>query len=1249
MNSWHAQQLKYALGIGGYMSFYGMVGLLVWVGGSQLGLPVNQRIMVIVVLLLTMPVTLLIGWVVTRRSKKKEEAAKAEAEAKQPDQAADGAAPPNLSAPTGTYADLPQGAEEVVNFLKQSNLGENGNGKEAVYSLPWYLIAGTPKAGKSSLVLGSNLNFQTLPSQRQSEQKMIRPTRGVDWRVTSDAVFVDTAGRYQTEGTDGDEWNSLLETIKKYRANRPIDGLLLVADTGRILNADEREIEEMAKVLRTRLDEAMQRLRVRFPVYLVFTHADAIEGFRDSFSSSKKEGETLVWGSTIPLEKSENAHTLFDEEFSLLHNSVMKRRLMRLSAPFPPVRQLRIFNFPLHFGTARRKLGAFVNALFRPNPFSENPFLRGFYFTAVPVSSRAQAVAGDKTMGAAPPPMVGASYFTQKFFRDVVLRDKDLVKTFLDQRQKPPIFSWLLLIFGSALTFILLLLAGVSLYNNKKLLEDAAVKGTAVINNAKADGNRSPLTKSPQEATAEMDAIEDLRLLMTRLDEYERDGAPIYMGMGLYSGNTIYLGNDQSKGLLNIYYNAIGRRFIDPTIRRVEDDLRKFTASQPVANAKQLTTEEEDRLGKHYDLLKAYLMLTEKHRERAVDTDIVNALKDYWFAESKLPENLKDDAENQLKFYAKQVTRDGFPRIQADGNLVAEARKKLQVFPPEQRYYKRKVTEISKDVEARQGAMTVDAILQRGGGELGFMEGSATVPGAYTLEGFKAMDKAIQQARLELSGSDWGMEDKTNVVADVAQAVESPETAKIRDRYFRDYADQWRNFVRAVRVKPYRKENEKDASKVSAKEALSAFSSSNSPMKVLLKEVEKNTNLSAKPKPVGIWETIKSWFTTQTLPDTGGTTQVEREFQPLFIFVEDKGEKGKAVPVDQYRTYIEAVSTRYNTFSDNEINQLATVQEDEKRKMFPQLSGALGDIDKQTKTFKDQPFLVDLLKQPVTNLSALLNADSIKQLGEKWASEVLPLARAAEQGYPFDPGTEAPADFAKLKDYLSPNPDNGKLQKFYDENLKRYFNGNPGQLQLKDANNAPFTQDFVDYLNKAFTLQQALFGKNPDVKFNYNFELTNAQETFVEMKIDGTDISSEKPSSPISFPATTGGGNGVIVKVLPSAGATSTGGANTSANTSAAPVNTSGATNSATNASRAATSSNAAATTSGGDNEKQFLGPWGLFKFFDASSAQKQSDNSYLLNFSLGGKPIRAKITPSGIDPFNKEIYKLRAPDKILK
>ncbi len=1254
MNSWHAQQLKFAFGIGGFMSFYGVVGLLTWFGGQKLGLPVNSRIMVIVVLLLTLPFMLILGYVVTRRSAKKAEEAKKEAEEKAVEKATgkvadDGEKPQKVSSPTGDYQDLPGGAEEVVKFLQTSNLG-GAIGKEAIYSLPWYIVAGTPKSGKSSLVLGSSLNFQTLPSQRQSEQKMIRPTRNIDWRVTSDAVFVDTAGRYQTEGADEDEWNSLLETIKKSRSNRPIDGMLLIADTEKILAADEREIEELAKVMRTRLDAAMQRLKVRFPVYLIFTHADAIEGFRDSFSTSKKEGETLVWGATIPLEKSENAHSLFDEEYGLLHNSVMKRRLMRLSAPFPPVRQLRIFNFPLHFGSARRKLGAFVSALFRPNPFSENPFLRGFYFTAVPANR--QAVQGDKTMGTAQPQTVGLTFFTEKLFRDVILRDKDLVRTFLEQRQKPPILGWLITLLGATLVLVFLILTGVSLSNNNTLLKADADIGSAVLNIVRADGNANPLSKTPDAAAREVEAIERLRQAMDELDRYDRNGAPIYLGMGLYSGNTIYKGDEKTKGLLNIYYNAIGRRYMDPTVRRVEDELRKFAAGPAFPDSNKLTPQDEDLLGKNYDLLKVYLMLSDKYRDKSNDTDIVNTLKEFWFTESKIPENYKEDAEKQLKFYAKQSDRfegpDKFPRIQNDLNLVTEVRKKLQAFPPFQRYYKDKVTEISKEVESKFGAMTIEAILQRNSGDVGFMDGGDGVQGAYTVEGFRLMDTAIKLSAKELRETNWVMTDDKSAKQEVVNLIESPDAQKIRDRYFRDYADRWRNFVKSIRVKAYKKDSDKDKDKVSAKEALASFSSDNSPMKVLLKEIAKNTNLSSKSKPVGWWDTIKGWFKTVTLPDTTGSEAVEREFRPLFTFVEDKGDKNAKIPVDEYQTAITEVSIKFNGFSDNDINELPTLPDDDRNKKFPQLNGVIGKIDGLTKSFKDTkdaavgPFFSDLLKQPVGNLKALLGADTIKQLAEKWTNEILIEAQKAEQGYPFE-ASEKDADFANLKNYFATT--SGKLSQFYDNNLKKYFDGTPGQLKLKD--NAPFTQEFVDYLNKAFTLRKALFDKGDDVKFDYNFELTNPKDALVEMTIDGITISSaDKPSSPISFPATTGGGNGVSIKILSTTGTTSTSGTTTTTNTSSSSVNTSSSTNSAPTTKFI---QNSNSTNSSSPDEKSFLGPWGLFRFFDASNPQK-TDNSYSLSYKLkSGKTLTAKITPSGVDQFNKDIYKLRAPKTILK
>jgi type VI secretion system protein ImpL len=1205
MESWQTSLLKYAFGIGGFMSFYGIVGAIVYMLPASTA-SFNQKIVIVALILLTMPFTLVMGWLVTRRGKKKEAKAAAAAAAATPAQAAsesgNGSAteaqPAKLTAPAGSYNDISTGAEEVVQFLKASNVGA---GKDGVYSLPWYLIAGGPKAGKSALVIASDLNFQNLPSQRQSELRMIKPTRSVDWRVTSDAVFVDTAGRYQTEGPDSDEWASLLETIKKQRANRPLDGLILTVNSKEILGSDERQVEERAKVLRTRLDEAMQRLKVRFPVYLVFTNADSIEGFSDSFSASKNENKELVWGATIPLEKSDNAQALFDSEFEILHDSVMKRRLTRLSAPFPPVRQLRIFNFPLHFGSARRKLGVFVNALFRPSPFSESPFLRGFYFTAAPQSKP----------GA--PRSNGHSYFTERLFRDVILRDRDLVKTFQAQRQRPPIFGWFLSLLLGFIAFALLVGSGVSLYLNKQLLSDAQVRGEKALTIVKADAGKDTLSKKEDEVRKEITAMDDLRQLMVKLDDNERNGAPLYMRFGLYDGNTIY-----KQSLLPIYFSLVEQRFKTPTIKRVETELRKFVASQPVANPNNLTDKEEENLGKNYDLLKAYLMLSGDYKNRAEASHIANTIKEYWLSESKIPSDLNLVAEQQLDFWAKQVDRDEpspnfkFPRINPDAKLVADARAKLQAFPAVYRYYKRKVTEISKEIDDKVGKTTVDAILARGGADSGYLEGTYSVPSAYTRPGYELMKTAISEADQKLSEDDWVMGETGR------QAVaQSTDASKIQERYYRDYADHWRNFVKGVNVRAYK--NKDDAAN-----ALQAFSTANSPIKILVAEIAKNTNLSAKVDEGGLWAWITSWFSSKKTADTEGNTEPEKEFRPLFTFVGTK-EQGDKAPVETYRNELGKAYNDFSGISQNQLKDIAQQMADDKDPLKIKVHET--KINDLLKPFSETPSSQDvasMLQKPLGNLRELLGADAKGQLVKMWTEQILPAAKEIEQGYPFQDGATE-ADMTKLTAYL--NPSDGKFSKFYDDRLKRYFEESNGQLKLKDTAEVKFSDEFIAYLNAAMNLRKALFGTSATPKFEYEFSLQPTQGSLVEITIDGQKATSDATGSiKGTFPAS-GTDTGVFVNSGGSGSTATTGGTSPSAN-----------------------SNTSTKPASGDANSKRYQGTWGLFRFVDDGRPQKQPSGEYLLTYNIGGHPITATIKPTGGDLFDKTIFRsLKAPQSFVK
>lgn len=1170
------------------MGFYGMIALISVALDRMFGWGNQERLIIIAIVLITLPFTLIIAFFAMRKRKKDE---------KQTDAAVvESSAQQNLNAPAGSYDEISKGIEEVVQFVKSSNLGQ-AKGKDALYSLPWFIVAGPSGSGKSSLVLGSNLNFQTLPSQRQSEQKFVKATQSVDWRVTSDALFVDTAGRYQKEGSDQDEWAALLEAIRKNRSNRPVDGIVLAVSAERIIKADEREIEELAKVMRLRLDEAVQRFKNRFPVYLVFTNADSIEGFRDSFSVSKKEGQALVWGSTFPLDKADSAHAMFDSEFELLQGSVMKRRLMRLSAPFAAVRQLRIFNFPLHFGASRRKFGALVSALFRPNPFSENPLFRGFYFTASPSSGK---VEGQTTMSGGGAATVGETFFSERFFRDVLLRDKDLARTFQENRKRPPILGWSLTAIGALLTLTFLILSGVSLFNNKRMLDDAEKKAQVVLANVKADENINPLTKDATAARQEIDAIEDLRVVLEKLDDYQRNGAPFYLGLGLYSGNQIY-----KQKLLKIYFNAIERRFKTPTIKKVEAELKKF-ADGPAVNPGKLSPQDEDTLSKNYDLLKAYLMMTDKYRDKASGTDVALAFKDYWKSESKLPSDLEAVANLQLEFWAKQVDRDEFPRVFVDERaLVANVRTKLKAFPPVFRYYKRKTTEISKIVEGKIGPTNVESILAREGGDVGFVDGSYTVPGAFTVEGYKLMREAINNADKEISADDWVMGEQGK-----GDLTSSTDQGRLEEKYFGNYTDHWRNFVRGISVKVYTKDN--------AKDALDSFASSRSPMKILLSEIERNTNFS-KPKDSGWWDylvgIITGLFESQISLDTGGNSQVEKEFRPLFDFVKSSGDKNAKIPVEEYQTEIGLVAEKFRTFSPSEINEISTMSEEAREKKFGQLGRSSAKIEGMLKSFKETPSgqaLSDVLMQPLGALEALLGAGAKDQLAKKWTNDVLAAAKDVEKGFPFD-DAGGDADLTKVKDFL--NPTDGKFTKFFDDNLKKDFTEENGTLKVSDTSRFKYTDEFVAYVNALVKLRTALFGKNPTPGFEYTISIKPVTGGAAEATVDGQSVRADA-SATLKFPAQTGAESGVLLKLSGDAGTAPT----------TPPGN---------------------GAQSGG--EVRTPGTWGLFKFVFQGQPKLQSTGEYLLTYTLSGKTVNIVIKSNGGDVFDRNIFKARAPQTVFK
>ena len=507
------------------------------------------------------------------------------------------------------------------------------------------------------------------------------------------------------------------------------------------------------------------------------------------------------------------------------------------------------------------------------------------------------------------------------------------------------------------------------------------------------------------------------------------------------------------------------------------------------------------------------------------------------------------------------------------------------------------------------------------------------------------MKVAILQSNVELSADDWvlGEQGKTAI-------AQTTDASKIEEFYLRDYAQHWRNFVKGINVKPYTKDN--------AKEALQSFSSVGSPMKILVTEISRNTNFSAKAAPVGYWEWIKS-FGGGGAPaiSTGGNTPVEKEFLPLFTFV-GTPEKPNA-PVDMYQGELGKVSNRFSGLSITEINQLSIDLAKDDDKKFPELRAANTKIGTMLGGFNSTPTgqeVATLLKKPLENLSFLLGADAQKSLEATWKEQLLPQAKEIERGFPFEDGA-AETDLTKLTAYL--NPESGSFSKYYKDNLQKYFDGNPGQLKLKDTSQVKFSDEFVAYLNKVLLLREALFQKSATPNFEYEFKLLPVTDAILEGTVDGQPVKSDA-SVKLKFPAAGGTETGVNISLASSGGTVSTSG------TTAPPTATNSATNTATNSAASNTnsapaasrptpapSSSSSSTSASGSSSATAIkkpGTWGLFRFFNDGAPKKEATGEYTLTYTLGGKTVTAVVKPSGGDMFDKELFKLtRAPEKLLK
>ncbi|MBV8818297.1 MAG: hypothetical protein JO022_08050, partial [Acidobacteriaceae bacterium] len=293
--------------------------------------------------------------------------------------------------------------DEANSRLEQAR----GIEKRRIRDYPIYLILGLDGAGKTSLINNAGIDARLLAGQVQGTGA----TRIANVWLANEAIFIEISGRmFQSEPARFGEFLSVLRPPQPHRGVRalfspPAPGLQLQGAVvcwdlrGFVSSHDRGVVERSSGMVRDRLMKIAQVFGTTFPVYTVFTKADAVPFFPEFFARLPEQeagqplGTLRAPGNGARTENAvwaEAEAQKLTQDFNALFYSLSKRRLIALSKEPSPETKPAIYEFPREFKRLRAPVVQFlVNAL-RPDPLSLSPVLRGFFFAGsrqVPVTT----------------------------------------------------------------------------------------------------------------------------------------------------------------------------------------------------------------------------------------------------------------------------------------------------------------------------------------------------------------------------------------------------------------------------------------------------------------------------------------------------------------------------------------------------------------------------------------------------------------------------------------------------------------------------------------------------------------------------------------------------------------------------------------------------------------------------------------------------------------------------------------------
>ncbi len=929
--------------------------------------------------------------------------------------------------------------------LKSSRL----SGARALQRLPVVLLVGADGSGKTSSVVRSQLETELLTGD-VFRGELIAPTRIVNLWYTRQGLIMEAGGRLIS---DAPRWQRLLQHLQPRRvrsafwgAPQPARAALVCVSCEELLKGGTDAVSAAARTLRSRLGDLTAALGARLPLYVVFTKADTVPHFTEYLRNFSRDEVRDAFGTTFPLEQMppdstpEHVFQLVDRSFQRLFHSLAAQRLKFLPRENAPEIAGSAYEFPREFRKIAPAATAFLVELSRTNQLEISPFLRGFYFTgvrpivvtenaieaAVPVAAggrggnvpvgattvfdpaKLEAIGGGggprMTAMAATSRRVPQWVFLDRLFPDVVLGDRAALGSSQSSRRVGRLRRL------AAVAVIVAALVGVaglaiSYANNRRLQADVleARRGLAQV---AASGNALP-------SLAALRQLDAGQLRLQQLAEYERSGPPWHLRWGLYTGSAMY------PSLRSSYFAALERAMFGATRDSLAMALRRLPD----------TPGQSSDYGQTYNTLKAYLIVT-TYPERATPGFLAPILMERWQGSARLDPTRAELARRQFAFYSDALPAGNPYHAPVDDEAVAGGRAFLRKFAAAEAVYRTMLAEAAGKAPPVQFERQFPSAA-------GIVRDPYVVSGAFTRQGWDAMQASLAHADRFLSGEDWVTGVRTTGATDRAAVL-----GQLKSMYVRDYIEQWRTFLKAASVVQF-------ADVGTASRVLGSLSSNQSPLLALLALVSRHTAVD--------------------------TAAISPAFQPVHV-VTPPGDTTKYIGGGN-EAYVNALVSLQAS-----LEQVARGAGDAASAAAGQ---ALNDANQAELAAKQlaNKFRIDqeaglhlvvqrLLETPILNTETSLQAVGPARLNAQGKTFCAPFQRLMAK-FPFNPVGAVDAGVDEVSALFQPG--SGALWSFVDGQLGGYVVRQGSMFAQNPGSQLPVSPTFIAFLNRAAAFSTALY------------------------------------------------------------------------------------------------------------------------------------------------------------------------------